>query len=664
MCATLDDLISLVKERGTQDTFPDKEELHGLLEPFRALPDQESLRLALAAKVRKGDRLVARVASEALAYLGGKEAGPLLIAIITDESLGTSQRAAAAWAMEHHIPAFREQLTPEEQFACVSIPIFEMLEDPEADDGFGLESLLDSYTNFPPSIRIHFISAIAQAARDRGLKMASLCMHLLGAEVDSERQEKLLEMAAADNTQEAADLLATFVAKTSDGAMAKHARRHLHKMRAKGLRGTIRSDMRDARAMVTGSDGDACFAVNLIIPRLPTFDFISLLFHLRQGLRDGFAVRNLPSRNIDEMLEKIKQGCGSIACFVPMPLAARIVDEAMAASSSKSKMDSELTEALAMAEPALAQARAEPFSEPALPTDADTTGEEVCKLLDTNEFESWFFEVNEATVQTSLKSAFKPTRGKNKLSEKKVEERLMRATEDLYQRLRADNEHLRLQQMLRHQARLFECCDRKEEAALCRKLSMEVERPVSMFLGQMAARAILDAAQTPPDAARAQRFLEGRDAIRSRLIRSERNQKKSDAARLDIAAVAHVELNIHNREAPSAQRAPLSMIEEVALAIGEAFIDTVLNDEPAPQLENTVMQLLGKHELFPEKARADIAAELSVSILEFIQGVCHGMCPYRCFEELDGDGRNAFYATNAPWGDPEGVTHQRGKDVS
>src|SRR5450759_427950 len=121
MGISLDDLVALVKERGTADTFPEREEIHGLLEPFRALPDQESVRLALAATLRKGDRLVARVASEALAYLGGESAGPLLVGIAMDESLSTSQRASAVWAMEHHLPAFRDQMAPHEQLSLIHI---------------------------------------------------------------------------------------------------------------------------------------------------------------------------------------------------------------------------------------------------------------------------------------------------------------------------------------------------------------------------------------------------------------------------------------------------------------------------------------------------------------------------------------------------------------
>jgi hypothetical protein len=38
MGVSLDDLISLVKERGTADTFAEREELRSLLDPFRALP--------------------------------------------------------------------------------------------------------------------------------------------------------------------------------------------------------------------------------------------------------------------------------------------------------------------------------------------------------------------------------------------------------------------------------------------------------------------------------------------------------------------------------------------------------------------------------------------------------------------------------------------------
>src|SRR5512138_42562 len=124
MGVSLDELIALVKQRGTAEAFPEKDELYGLLEPFRELPDQESLRLALAATLRKGDRLVARVAAEALGHLCKAAAGPLLVGIALDEGLGTSQRAAAVWAMDHHLPGYRDQLTLHEQTVCFSLPVF------------------------------------------------------------------------------------------------------------------------------------------------------------------------------------------------------------------------------------------------------------------------------------------------------------------------------------------------------------------------------------------------------------------------------------------------------------------------------------------------------------------------------------------------------------
>jgi hypothetical protein len=344
MAASLEDLVALVKERGSPDSFPQREELHGLLEPFRALSDQESLRLALAATARKGDRLVARVACEALAYLGKDAAMSLLIEIAMDVSLGTSQRAAAVWALDHQMPGFRTRLTLDEQVACMSLPVFELLEDPEADNGFGLQAILSSYQEFPPHFRSSFLKAIADLARERKHKCASLCMHLLGAEEDGQRRARLIDLVAGDATQEAADLLATFAAKADDPQDAKLARRHLHVLRAKGLRGTVHQDMEAARALVTGVDGDACFSINIIIPRVPTFDFANLLLHYGNGLRDGFVMQNLPTRSVDELVEKIRKGCSNLAAFVPMPLAARLVDEAVHSAKNKTLSDPDVAQ--------------------------------------------------------------------------------------------------------------------------------------------------------------------------------------------------------------------------------------------------------------------------------------------------------------------------------
>lgn len=653
MGASLDDLITLVKQRGTADTFPEREELHGLLEPFRALPDQESVRLALAATARKGDRLVARVASEALAYLGGAAAGTLLIEIAMDRSLGTSQRAAAVWAMDHHLPDIRQQLAPDEHFAFLSLPVFEILEDPEADQGFGLQALLGSYTGLPLDARGSFLAAIAQAAHERDLPMAGLCMHLLGAEGDGERRRHLLDLVAADATQAAVDLLATFAARSSDPQEAKHARRHLHRLRAQGLRGAVRPDLRESRALVTGVDGDACFAVNIIIPRVPTFDLANLLFHLQTGVRDGFVMQNLPGRSVDELVEKIKEGCGTISCFVPMPLAARIVDECLRASKPAAMKNPDVAKAIAVAEPALADARAQPFVEPESPTDVATTPKEVSGLLDSEGFESWFFEAGEGAVKKSLAPFLKPMRSSGKARAKALASRVGKASEDLCERLRKDNEHLRLQRMLRHQARLLESAGDTARASLCRKLAVEVERPASMFLAHMAVRAIVDALEEPPDEERPARFVEAREQLRALMGREEHGHQKSDVARLDMAAAADAEMVIRNREAPSSQRVPLAAIEDAALALGGLFVEAMGKGKELPQVIEEVARAFDQRGLFPEKERDRVVAEVVSGMVGLRNSICGERCPHRCFENPNADGRTAFYAEGLPWREPD-----------
>jgi hypothetical protein len=653
MAESLDDLVALVKQRGTAETFPERDELYGLLDPFRALADQESVRLALAATARKGDRLVARVAAEALAYLGGEAASTLLIEIAMDRALTTSQRAAAVWAMDRHLPGMRERLAPEEQFTILSLPVFEILEDPEADHGFGLQVLLGSYGGLAPAVRGPFLEAIVQAARERGLPMAGLCMHLLGAEVDGERRRHLLDLAAADATQAAVDLLATFAAKATDAQEAKHARRHLHLLRAKGLRGVVRPDLEASRALVTGVDGDACFSINLIIPRVPTFDLANLLFHLETGLRDGFVMENLPGRSVDELVEKIKAGCGTISGFVPMPLAARMVDEALRASKPATLRERDLAKVIALAEPALAEARKQPCAEPPPPGDVETTIEEIRGLLASEGFESWFFETGEGAVKQALAPLVKPIRSKGKAAAKVASNRFAKATRDLYGRLRADNEHLRLQRMLRHQARLLDSIGDGPRAGLCRKLAVEVERPASMFLTAMATRAIVDAMAEPADDDRAGRFVEARGHLRALFGQQERGHRKAEAALLDMAAAAHTEMVICNREAPSAQRMPLSAIETAALAMGEVFVEGASHGWSTAELLDRVVAVLERHEIFPAERQVRVAAEVLSGVKGFRQSICDERCPHRCFEDLDGDGRAAFYAEGRPWRAPE-----------
>jgi hypothetical protein len=649
MTVSLDELVALMKQRATPEGFPEREELYGLLEPFRALADQESVRLALAATLRKGDRLVARLAAEALAYLGRADAGPLLVDIVADESLSISQRAAAVWAMDRHLPRLREQLGPAEHSAYMSLPILEMLEDPEADQGFGMNALLGGYLGMSASGRTSLVSAFAQAARERGIKIAGLCMHLLGAEPDRARRTHLLALAAADGSQEAADLLATFGARAADEQEALLVRDHLRLLGAKGLLGVVRTDLEEARALVTGVDGDACFSVNLIIPRVPTFDLANLLFHLETGVRDGFTMHNLPSRSLDELVRKIRAGCGTFSAFVPVPLAARMVDECLQASPPAAREIPDVAEAIAMAEPTLAGARATGYRDPPSPARVAPTVEEVQRLFGSEGFESWFFETGEKTVQKSLASLDPPFRSQGKAAAKGFASRLAKATEELCQRLRGDGEHLRLQRMLRHQARVLECAGDDDRARLCRTLAVEVEGPESIVLAHMAVKAIVAALEPERDADRAGRFLEAREHLRARLGHEPHGHRKVDVARLDLAAAAHTEMSIINREAPSAQRIALAAIEEAALVLGGQFVDLAAEGKPVAEVVEQVVETLGRRNLFAPAARQGLATGIVSGLVGFRESICESRCGHGCFRDPDGDGRPAFYADGFPW---------------
>jgi hypothetical protein len=407
--------------------------------------------------------------------------------------------------------------------------------------------------------------------------------------------------------------------------------------------------MEAARALVTGVDGDACFAVNIIIPRLPTFDFANLLLHYENGVRDGFVMRNLPSRSVDEMVEKITKNCGSLAAFVPMSLAARMIDDAVQSSKPKTLADGDVAEAMALAEPALAKARTQPLVESAAEAQAVTTPEEVDSLLDSEFFESWFFEARENAVQESLALLDKPIRAKGKAAVKSATNRLVKATWNLCKRLCADGEPARLERMLRHQSRLLDCLGHGERAKLCRKLAVEVKQTDSVFLSQMAMRSLIAALGAPPESERGSRLVEAREHLRGRLSRDERDHRKVDVIHLDIAAVAHVEINIRNREEPSSRRVSLTTIESVAVAVGDAFIEHVLGPSKGSGFSHAVAKILDQHDIFPSEVRASIARDTVTSIVDFVKGICGDHCPHHCLKDPQGDGRIPYYFDGLPW---------------
>jgi hypothetical protein len=165
----------------------------------------------------------------------------------------------------------------------------------------------------------------------------------------------------------------------------------------------------------------------------------------------------------------------------------------------------------------------------------------------------------------------------------------------------------------------------------------------------MALRSLLEA---PPEAERGARLVEAREHLRSRLARDERDHRKVDVILLDIAAVAHVELNIGNREEPSARRAPLTTIETVALAVGDAFVEKVMGAQGGSGFSLGVAKVLDQHDLFPSEDRTTIARETVTGIADFVKGFCGEHCPHRCLQDPKGDGRIPYFADGLPWKSP------------
>jgi hypothetical protein len=653
---TVDDLLRLIRDRGTPDRFPDIEELDSLLDPFRTIRDQEGLCLALVATIRKGDRLVARVAAEALARLGGAGAVSSLVAIATDEKASLQPRAAAAWSLSRLVTDPGTGLSQEETLICATLPVLEMVSDPEADGGFGLESLLDSYTAFSAQDRLPFVRMLAELARREGKGIAAICLHLLKAEKAPEARRALIDMMVDEGSQEAADLLATFAATAATAEEAKQARRHLHVLRTRGIRGVVRSDLEGARAFVTGVDGDACLAVNIIIPRAPTFDFANFLLHLGSGIRDAFVRRNLSRGSLEELLENISSKF-DVSAFIPMPLAARMVDEALALARPEALAEPDIAEAIALTRPALDVARRPPLPNPPTGDDADVPLERIKALLESPGFETWFFEAGEATVRPAVEAMRKPGRGKSgRLSPATYRKRLIGETAHLCERLIATGEPIRLERMLRFQGHVLACAEDHERATMCRKLAREVLSPGSSFLLCMATASLLRALEAPEEPS-GDVFLDVRAKLRARLLATEarrpKERRKADVAELDLATAAFLSLNAINREAPSSHRASLTRVENVALVAGklmaEAFTHNSGGSTKAPEIHRAIVASMKENDLFGPSKRHGLAVELIRALTEFVDELCTDRCPHGCLDAARDDGRLLFHSRNLPW---------------
>jgi hypothetical protein len=168
--------------------------------------------------------------------------------------------------------------------------------------------------------------------------------------------------------------------------------------------------------------------------------------------------------------------------------------------------------------------------------------------------------------------------------------------------------------------------------------------------------------QHDPGEQRGARFAEAREHLRSYLGQREHGHRKLDVAYLDMAAVAHTEMVIRNREAPSAQRVSLTAIESAALAVGQAFADGVLRGKRLDALAREIGKELDRRDLFPSAERQEVSRRIVSGMAGFVQGVCNDACPHHCFDDPRGDGRAAFYAEGLPWQDSPRVRPGRGRN--
>jgi hypothetical protein len=270
-------------------------------------------------------------------------------------------------------------------------------------------------------------------------------------------------------------------------------------------------------------------------------------------------------------------------------------------------------------------------------------------LLDSNGFEYWFFEAGEAALRPSLAALKQPVRGKtpNATLKRRLEKEALRVCA----RFIADGEPERLARMLVHQARLLDCVADVARARLCRQAAVEVRRPGSAFLLHMAIRSLLRGLETPELGENMSRFLDGRLHLRDRARARTTSPSKEDVLRLDLSAAAFVTLNTINREAPSARRAPLTLVETVATEVGAKMAESLLNgsrQESPDRLFAEVKALLDEHGLFPAGEREAAALATIESLVEFVDEMC-GHCPHGCIDRAEEDGRAVYYADEPPW---------------
>lgn len=635
--------------------FPQKDQFHAAILPWKDRLDENAL-FVLTAALRKSDRRRARLVSEALGWLAGPPAGPLLVPVMLDLNAPLHQRAAAAAAIQEYAPGTVHTLTGDERGVLIELPVREMVTD-ASDDSFAAEAIRSAYRSTPPNDRGGFSQALVHLAGSDANRVTVVLGHMLAVEDDPDRRRDLIALLGANPSQESADFLAGLAASTRNPEERSITQRLLEALRTQGFSGEVRALWRESTCFATGSDGDSCFAMTFVIPRPPAFTLAHFLISLVDGVRDALVHAPASKREADEFVAREREMMTPLSGDLPVKLGVSILQEA-ADRTPPARLDEEpdIAAAFRSMQSLLEGARQTP--EP-LPKPKRIPANTLRQLLLSPGFEYWYLEPNEEVMRPALATISRPSRAKTPRGlEGEISRRLDKVMPALLDRMVETGESERLGRMLRHQVRILRAAGDEKRAKLCLQIAANLEAGDAEFLVHLAMRSLAVAAEAaatePRPASEAEQ--EGRDSLMHRIEEAATRITLREVAELDLATEIYQAINAANRSAPSARRSSLASIEHAALAFARHFLDWLAQRSDSEPSEREVVELVNRlRAVLTEKGvvdpayRLNAAGESAATALNFVEHHCHGDCPHRCLDGGDRDGRLLFYSQAPLW---------------
>lgn len=635
--------------------FPQKDQFHAALASWKDRLDENAL-FVLTAALRKSDRRRARLVSEALGWLAGAPAGPLLVPVMLDVNAPLHQRAAAAAAIQEYAPETTHTLTVDERGVLIELPVREMVTD-ASDDSFAAEAIRSAYRSTSSGDRGGFSQALVHLAGSDPHRVTVVLGHMLAVEDDPDRRRDLIALMGANPSQEAADFLAGLAATSRNLDEASITRRLLEALRTQGYSGEVRPQWSESTCFATGSDGDSCFALTFVIPRPPAYTLAHFLISLVDGVRDALVHAPASRREADEFVAREREMMSPLSGDLPVEIGVSILQEA-ADRTPPARLDEEPDIAAAFRSMQSLLEGARLAAEP-LPKRKRVVANTIRQLLLSPGFEYWYLEPNEEVMRPALAAISRPSRAKTSRGlESEISRRLDKVMPALLDRMVATGETERLGRMLRHQARILRASGDDKRAKLCLQIAANLAADDAEFLVHLAMRSLAVAAEAAATDPRqpTESEQEGRDSLMHRIEESATRITQREVAELDLATEIYQAINAANRAAPSARRSSLASIEHAALAFARHFLDWLARRSDSEPSEREVVELVNQlRDLLAEKGvvdpayRLNAAGESAAIALNFVEHHCRGDCPHRCLDGGDQDGRLLYYSQPPLW---------------